>query len=125
MPIRILLLEDEPSVQRLVLIPFLRSLDPNMDIEGFENGDDAFRRYREAGPYDLVITDHGHLGLLGIDFIEAIRKIHGHQAIILQTGNIGEHIEAFERKRKDIPLLSKPYRREQLHEFVKRLVPMR
>jgi DNA-binding NtrC family response regulator len=96
-----------------------------MDIEGFENGDDAFRRYREAGPYDLVITDHGHLGLLGIDFIEAIRKIHGHQAIILQTGNIGEHIEAFERKRKDIPLLSKPYRREQLHEFVKRLVPMR
>ena len=89
-----------------------------MEIDSVSNGNEALTRYTEDGPYDIVITDHGHPGLFGIELIDAIRAINGTQAIILQTGNTGSHIDAFKQKRKDIPLLSKPYRMQDLLDLV-------
>lgn len=117
MSLRILLLEDEPLVQQLIEAT-LRRFDPYIKIDSFKNGNVALSRYREAGPYDLVITDHGHPGLWGIDFIEAVRILHVNQPVILQTGNSGNHIEDFERKWKDIPVIAKPWPAEQFLQLV-------
>ena len=70
MLLSILLLDDDPVVQQLIAT-FLRELSLSIDL--FANGDDALACYREARPYDLVITDHGHPGFWGIDFIDAVR----------------------------------------------------
>lgn len=121
MSFRILLLEDDPAVQQFIAA-VLRKLSPFISTDLFANGDDALTRYHQGGPYDLVITDHGHLGLWGIEFIEAVRAIDANQPVLLQTGNTGEHIEDFERRWKDIPVLAKPWREEQFLQLVKALL---
>ena len=119
---KVLLLEDEPAVVNY-RIAILKRYEPSIEIDSVENGDDALRLYLEMGPYDLVITDHGHPGLFGIELIDKIRAVNSAQAVILQTGNYGDHIDAFQQKYKDIPLLSKGYRSKDLESLVDRLKP--
>ena len=114
---KVLVVEDEPIVQNFIAAA-LKGIDFSAEIEVVANGDDALRRYIECVPYDLVITDHRHCGLLGIDLIEGIRANNGEQEIILQTGNSGEHLEAFKRKWKDIYLLQKPYPQKELQDLL-------
>ena len=121
MSLRIVLLEDEPLIQEIIRAALL-TIDPSIRIESFENGDEAIARYREAAPYDLVITDNAHPGLFGIEFIEAVRALQENQPVILQTGNTGQHIDEFERKWRDIPVFEKPWGGKQFLQAVKTLL---
>jgi DNA-binding response OmpR family regulator len=115
---RILLVEDDSSV-RGYIIGILSKDNLSLKIDIAETGDDGLTRYLELGPYDLVITDYGHPGLFGNELVEAIRAKNPGQAILLQTGNTGEHIEAFKRQWQDIPVLPKPWRAEEFRNLVR------
>jgi two-component system response regulator PilR (NtrC family) len=117
---RILLVEDDECTQE-VLTAFLKHLDSNIKVEVAANGDDALRRYHERS-YHLVITDNAHPGMFGIELIELILAKNPLQRIILQTGNCGEHIEAFKQKHRAIPLLEKPYPLQQLQDMARTML---
>jgi DNA-binding NtrC family response regulator len=114
---RILLVEDEENLQKMITA-ILKHLDSNMDIEQVASGDVALTRYLERS-YDLVITDHAHFGVFGIELIDLILARNPLQPVILQTGNYGEHIDDFKQKHPDIPFLQKPYPARQLQEVVR------
>ena len=115
---RVLIVEDEENVSAFIA-GILRKNDPLVEIEVAANGDHGLTRYMQGGSYDLVITDRGHPGLKGAELIEAIRAKNGAQAIILQTGSVSQLREGFQDKYRNIPVLEKPYRAEQLMALVK------
>ena len=114
---KILLVEDDDNTQNMI-IGVLKRIGSNIDIDVVVNGDDALSRYLESF-HDLVMTDNVHPGMHGIALIERITEMRPLQPIILQTGNAGEHIEAFRQKHKDVPVFQKPYSLQQLMDTVK------
>ncbi len=119
---RILVVEDEPNVHQFIT-EILKKDYAGVEIDIAETGDAALFRYNTCGPYDLVITDYGHPGgVLTDELIEAIRASNPEQGVILQTGNAGNHIEAFTQRWKDIPYLPKPWRVSRFRELVKKMV---
>jgi DNA-binding response OmpR family regulator len=87
-------------------------------LGGTTNGDDALADYQlERSSYDIVIPDHSHLGLFGIELIALIRERNPAQPPVLQAGDCGEHIEGFRQQHRDIPFLEKPYRRQQMQDL--------
>lgn len=119
---RILLLEDDPNVQRHIA-GILKNDYLGVEIDVVETGNAALALYETRGPYDLVITDYGHPGGVSAEeMVEAIRASNPGQAIILQTGNEGNHIEAFMQRWKDIPYLPKPWYVTQFRDLVKKMV---
>lgn len=55
------------------------------ELDFANNGDEALERFRQDGPYDLVLTDLYHPGLEGIDLARTIRRESPAQAIAVFT----------------------------------------
>jgi len=115
---RVLLVEDDDNTRKMIAAA-LRRIDSNGEIEGAINGDDGLARYNEHR-HDLVVTDHIHPGCYGIELIRLILARSPLQPAILQTGNRGEHIEAFKREYPTVPVLEKgSYTIRQFHDAVR------
>jgi CheY-like chemotaxis protein len=73
-----------------------RIVRAGFELEFAFDGDEAFERYRQQGPYDLVITDLYHPGMNGVDFARAIRRENPTQAIAMFTigFSLGPFLEA-------------------------------
>jgi DNA-binding NtrC family response regulator len=111
---KVLLLEDELGVQQFI-IAIIKTVDSSAVIDAVQTGEDALRLYRDAGPYDLLITDFGHPGALsGITLIRTIRTMDPAQRVVLQTGNPEENIAVVRQEYPDIPVLEKPWKAAQL-----------
>jgi len=48
-----------------------------------------------------------------------MREINRAQAVILQSGNFDDLVEAFQQKYPDIPVLRKPFRAQKLTNLVR------
>jgi|CZKR01.1.fsa_nt_gi two-component system, OmpR family, alkaline phosphatase synthesis response regulator PhoP len=117
---KILVVEDEPVVQAYAVAVLSRA---GFEVEVESNGDEAFRRYRVSGPYSLVLTDICHPGMDGFDLVKAIRRENRTQAIVIVTGNVDAvyvfpESADFRRMFKDIAVLEKPFRVQQLLKMV-------
>lgn len=117
---KILVVEDEPVVQTYVTAILSRA---GFEAEVEANGDEALRRYRASGPYCLVLTDICHRGMDGFDLVNAIRLENQTQAIVIVTGNVDAvHVSPtsanFRQTFKDIAVLEKPFRVQQLLRVV-------
>jgi two-component system, cell cycle response regulator CpdR len=66
---RILLVEDEAAVQSYV-VNVLEKAGHAVVTE--TNGNRAFRRYCNEGPFDLVLTDIEHKGMNGVELMQTI-----------------------------------------------------
>ena len=119
---RILVVEDEPAVQRYI-VKILKNEYIGVEIDVADTGDGALACYDSCGPYDLVITHYMHPGGVPADeLVDAMRSRNPEQTVILQTGNAGNHIEAFLQRWKDIPYLEKPWQVTQFRHLVKKMV---
>jgi len=96
---RILCVEDHPTFQQM-LIQMLAETPVDFEIES--NGDEAFRRCFEEGPFDLIITDEQHPGLSGVQLVEEIKKKNPSQ---------------------DVLLMQKPFRRQHLLDVIAEYAP--
>ena len=78
--------EDEKAWRKAVN---RRLAQAGFELEFAADGDDALARYRESGPYDLVLTDLYHPGLNGVELARAVRRENPAQAIAVFTaGNV-------------------------------------
>ena len=102
---RILLVDDDEATLEL-LESLLESAGHRVALA--TDGDQAFQKFCELGPFDLVLSDVMHPGPDGIELARTIRERNPEQRIGILTG---------------YPVLSKPCSREQLLEFVERLKP--
>src|SRR6267378_5139548 len=84
--VRILLIDDAEPI-RATVGEMLAHFDPEVRIDEARDGDEALLRYRECGPYDIVVTDYDHPGLNGYLLAEAIRKQNPSQPIACLTGD--------------------------------------
>jgi len=104
---RILVVEDDVSVLAYIKVLLIHA---GHIVETASNGDQAFKRYRKHGPYDLVLTDRDHPGLTGEELSERIRQVNAKQAIGFLTADADKVA---------YPVLLKPFNGEDLFKFVR------
>ena len=98
---KILLVEDDLGVQE-VIVAMLDKAGHSVVTE--TNGNKAFRRYCNEGPFDLVLTDLLHKGMNGVELAQTIQKKNREQHVRIVTG---------------WPILQKPFTQKQLLAFIK------
>jgi len=113
--VRILLIDDAEPI-RATVGEMLAHFDPEVRIDEARDGDEALLRYRECGPYDIVVTDYDHPGLNGYLLAEAIRKENPGQPIACVTAT-WEAGKVLWQKLK-IPTLAKPFETWQLEQLL-------
>ena len=62
-----------------------RLTQAGFELDFVVDGDEALARFRQKGPYDLVLTDLYHPGLDGISLAWAVRRENPTQAIAVFT----------------------------------------
>jgi DNA-binding response OmpR family regulator len=116
MPIRILVVDDEPSIREL-LAEYLRGR--GLEVETVGDAETALERLADAPP-DVVITD---LKLPGLDGVEVVRAATGRPTpvpTVMMTGfaTVESAIAALTSGAQDY--LLKPFRLRELHAAVER-----
>jgi CheY-like chemotaxis protein len=109
-----LVVEDKEAIQALISA-YLKKAG-GFEIEFETDGNAAFERYCEHGPYDLVTTDFLHSGMDGLKLSKAIRKKNPKQVIVVFTASPSSSLmRSFQRL--NIPVLLKL--EANLQEFVR------
>jgi CheY-like chemotaxis protein len=128
--VRVLFVVGDPDDDRLSNLPwpkrrdysrlwhFVTSHPESFEIELESDGDEALKRYRERGPYDMVLIEFRLPGLDGSDLALAIRRENPAQpiTIIADLASIGPSIR---QKLGDIPIL----KLKNLHKINARDLP--
>jgi PAS domain S-box-containing protein len=103
---RILYLDDEEPLVNLA-VKMLHRL--SYEADGYTDSGTALRTFKaNPGFYQLVITDLHMPGISGIEFIQAIRKLHPTIPIILSSGHLTDDVAARVRDLGVTRLLHKP-----------------
>ena len=73
-----------------------RTVQAGFELDFAFDGDEALARYRQRGPFDLVLTDLYHPGMNGVELARAIRRENPAQAIAMFTigFSLGPFLEA-------------------------------
>jgi CheY-like chemotaxis protein len=122
--VNILLVEDESAVLESVTTAFLHA---GHSVVATGDGGEALRLYKQrVRHFDVVLTDIDHPGVEGIQLAGTIRKLNPQQAVAFQTTNADYRDSVIQQRMAlygvgDIPRIAKPYRLEQLLEFVQSL----
>jgi CheY-like chemotaxis protein len=85
--VRVLLVDDD-RLSRTTIVKMLEHSHTAVSVDEASDGTEALQRYRECGPYDIVLTDYAHPGLNGYLLADAIRKANPAQSIACLTGDI-------------------------------------
>ncbi|QPF74128.1 PAS domain S-box protein [Roseateles sp. DAIF2] len=111
--LRVLLVEDEPEVQQ-VLLHFLRGWDA--EVRACASGEEALVLLAEPGAdFDLVLSDVMlGTGMRGTELAARLRERHPGSALLLMSGYAADLLAAEQPALQDIPLLRKPFSREAL-----------
>ncbi|MBK8001634.1 MAG: PAS domain S-box protein [Verrucomicrobia bacterium] len=122
---RILYLDDEKPLVDLA-VKMLRRLA--YDADGYTHPDAALEAFKSNPAfYQLIITDLHMPGLSGIEFIQAVRKLHPTVPIILSSGHLTDDIVTRVRNMGVTRVLHKPNTMDDfsdsLHELLHKLQP--
>lgn len=106
-PVRILVVDDEPLVQRLLLEVLGKQ---GHEVEIVDNGDKAIERLNN-GEYDIIFLDIKMPGTSGIDIYKQLQKTSESliKKIIFITGDVmGKDTRSF-FETSDAPYITKPF----------------
>ena len=111
--------DDEPMLLELVALV----LEPlGFRVRTFRDPDTAVRAFGLANPPPvLVVTDYAMHTMNGLDLIQACRRIHPRQKIILVSGTVDETIYHHAEHKPDC-FLAKPYQAKQLADLVRKVL---
>jgi DNA-binding response OmpR family regulator len=118
-PLRILAVDDEPSVTLSLRYVFS---GPRYEMTCVDNGSSALIRLdANSNPYDVIIVDQKMPDLTGVELVDAIRGRGSSVKIIVVSAHLTSKIrEAYERLDVDV-MFSKPFNVEDLRSAVHRL----
>jgi two-component system, cell cycle sensor histidine kinase and response regulator CckA len=116
----IYIVDDEPMLLELARV----ILEPlGYQIKTFRDPGEALEAYTAAAtPPVLVITDYSMHDMSGTDLMEACRRLHPGQKVLLVSGTVGTEVFAKTPQKPD-QFLAKPYHARQLSDLVKSLLP--
>jgi len=107
--------DDEPMLLELVVLV----LEPlGFRVRTFRDPETAVRAFSlTTPPPALIVTDYAMHTMNGMDLIQACRRIHPRQRIILVSGTVDETIYHGAEQKPD-RFLAKPYQAKQLADLV-------
>src|ERR671921_2478037 len=82
----ILIVEDDPAVRDIMQIALERE---GLSVDAVANGEAALKRFRAAGPFDLVLLDIMLPGIDGISICQELRRTSDVPVVML-TARDGE-----------------------------------
>ena len=108
--------DDEPMLLELMTLV----LEPlGFRVRTFRDPDRAVRAFGLTNPPPaLIVTDYAMHTMTGMDLIQACRRIHPRQKIILVSGTVDETIYRNAEIKPD-RFLAKPYQAKQLGDLVR------
>ncbi len=111
MPEKILIVDDEPDMLKLLSM-ILRSKTP-YEITTTNNPVEALELAKHGG-YDLLLTDLKMPGLEGIELLDAVKKVDEDIPVIVMTayGSVESATETLAKGGFDF--ITKPFRKEQI-----------
>ncbi|MCF6301030.1 MAG: response regulator, partial [Proteobacteria bacterium] len=117
-PIKIMVIEDNPINQQLVL-EILEKSKHMVDL--FDNANEALSRIKD-NQYDLIISDYHLPGMNGIRFIQNVRNLNLAIPIIIMTADLTENVIIECKKNNIMNLLTKPFKPKELEDAIKLFV---
>jgi len=116
-PARILVVDDDPLVIRLIIDTLLVE---GHDVDSAENGVAALEKLRHAH-FDLILSDLHMPQLDGVGLYRALTEGKGHPVpkIVFLTGSVGTSDLHRFLKETGLPLLRKPFNLAELQEIVR------
>jgi CheY-like chemotaxis protein len=127
---RILEVSDEEVLREIIAAICKRR---GFDVIQARCGDEALRLYRKSGPFALVLCDLYWYDKIpepplsnakairhGIQLASAIRRIAPKQKMVIHTGAFQVR-EQMPEELDDVPILSKPFRMEELESSLENL----
>ena len=114
---KILIVNDSETIQETIGAMITRT---GHETEFASDGNEALRKYRDHGPYDLVLSDVDHPGPDGLELLHTILQQNPSQ----QVGFVAS-VHGLPRSGllAAVPLLRIPFERTQLLEFVSSFNP--
>lgn len=118
-PIRILAVDDEPSVTLSFRFVFR---DPRYELTCLDNGKTALAKLDvNSDQYDVIIVDQKIPQLTGLELVRAIRKRGINGKIIIVSAHLTSQLcQAYERMDVHV-MFSKPFNVDDLRSAVDRL----
>ncbi len=113
--IRILLVEDEQVLRRLVA-QYLRLED--YEVEEAADGLEAVEQYVRSGPFELVLLDLNLPGLPGVEVCRRIKAVHPAQPVLICSASILPGHESMLRQMGVEQFLSKPFQPALLRSHI-------
>ena len=111
--------DDEPMLLELATV----ILEPlGYTVKTFRDPESALQAFTAAKPRPaIILTDYAMHTMNGMELIEACRRLHPRQKILLLSGTVDQQVyrnSAFKPDR----FLAKPYQAKQLTDAVKELL---
>jgi DNA-binding response OmpR family regulator len=113
---RILIIEDEPLIRKLLGIALRRS---GHTVHACPDGPTGLRRLR-SGRYDLLLTDFRLPGMTGIEVVRAAREKGIEIPVVLMSTSSPEELGVPARERRGFRFLRKPFGLRVLASIIRR-----
>lgn len=117
--LRALVVDDESDLRRIVQILLERA---GAEVEVAVDGEEGWQRYREGGPFDVVVSDLRMPRASGMDLLLLIRGVAPAQPFLLMSGFGLEEASAQLAEDPCVGTLAKPFRSQEFLEAAARLL---
>jgi CheY-like chemotaxis protein len=114
-PLTVLLVDDEPTLRRLVAQFLDRS---GYRVVEAGDGYEGLARFEEAGPFDLILSDLLMPRMDGLEFCQRIKRRHPDQPIIVCSAAVTAEQQALLKAEGITRSLTKPYHPDTLLEHI-------
>jgi len=104
--LRILVAEDEPEM-RYFMREILRRM--GAEVVSTVDGEEAWTRWNQEGPFDLLITDHRMPRLSGLELLNRVRADHPSFPVVITSGYGKEEFDPILEQDPRLRYLAKPF----------------
>ncbi len=122
-PLRILLVEDDGSIARVIAIA-MQGLGQPYQLDQAYTAEEGLELW-DQGSYDLVLSDYNLRGMNGIAMIELLKKKVQTLPTVLFTAYDDSSVRRAARKAGVSHFIAKPFMIDEIIEIARALLPIR